>query len=45
MHLDHPREKELRIRSRHERNVEGFANLEPRVHDDFTTGLRETRFW
>ena len=44
MHLNHRREQAVRIADPGAENSEAMANLEPRVHDDNRSGLRETRF-
>lgn len=44
MHLDHPRELPVLLKPRNGANETRLANLEPRVHDDNLTGLRETKF-
>eukprot|EP00208_Stichococcus_sp_RCC1054_P000423 CAMPEP_0206140268 /NCGR_PEP_ID=MMETSP1473-20131121/8849_1 /ASSEMBLY_ACC=CAM_ASM_001109 /TAXON_ID=1461547 /ORGANISM="Stichococcus sp, Strain RCC1054" /LENGTH=205 /DNA_ID=CAMNT_0053534361 /DNA_START=401 /DNA_END=1018 /DNA_ORIENTATION=- len=44
VHLGHEREKAVKIVDHAARNREALANLEPRVHDDNRSGLKETRF-
>lgn len=44
VHLDHPRELPVLLKSRNGANETRLVNLEPRVHDDNFTGLRETSF-
>lgn len=43
-HLDHAREEAVRITNHAARNKDALANMEPRVHDDNRSGLKETRF-
>lgn len=44
VHLEHEREVVVKLADPATRNREAIANLEPRVHDDNRSGLRETRF-
>lgn len=43
-HLDHPRPDPVLVKTREGANTTRLANLEPRVHNDNRSGLRQTRF-
>lgn len=43
-HLAHARVEAVRITNHAFRNKQALANMEPRIHDDNRSGLKETRF-
>lgn len=44
VHLEHPRPEPVLVKTRRGLNTTRLANLEPRVHNDNRTGLRQTLF-